>query len=149
MRAQTACSRDDPVPKLGPATRIVAWACSGWLSTNPGSARQAENNPFPKPVRSTCLSHSAGMIWSVSTSERSRGTAVPVTVRMGSMSVQLLWGGESAGHGGGGGDGGGHEVGAATGALAALEVAVRRRRAALARAPLVRVHGQAPRAPRL
>src|SRR5438477_6021721 len=148
-RAHTACSREEPVPKLGPATRIVAPACSGRLRTKVGSARQAENSPSPKPVRSTLLSHSAGMIWSVSTSERSSGTAVPVTVLVGSMSVQLLWGGEAAGDGRSRGDGRGHQVGAPAGALTALEVAVRRRCAALARAQLVGVHGQAHRAARL
>ena len=43
----------------------------------------ARTGPAPKPVRSTRLSQSLGMIWSVSTSERSSGTAVPVTMRDG------------------------------------------------------------------
>ena len=55
------------------------------LSTKSRSSRQVENRPWPKPVRSTRLSHSAGMIWSVSTSERSSGTAVPGTMRTGFM----------------------------------------------------------------
>ena len=46
-------------------------------------------------------------------------------------------------HRGGGGDRGRHQVGAAALALAALEVAVGGRRAALARGELVRVHAQA------
>jgi hypothetical protein len=79
--AHTACSREEPVPKFAPATRIVAPACSCLFSTNDGSSRHSENRPFSKPVRSTCLSQSLGMIWSVSTSERSSGTAVPWTMR--------------------------------------------------------------------
>src|SRR5215210_9573179 len=87
------------------------------------------------------------MIWSVSTSERSRGTAVPVMVRTASMGgSELLGGGEVAGDGGGGGDGGGDQVGAPAPALAALEVAVGRGRGPLARAQLVGVHPQAHRA---
>ena len=54
----------------------VAPACSARLSTKSGSSRHSENRPAPKPVRSTRFSQSDGMIWSVSTSVRSRGTAV-------------------------------------------------------------------------
>src|SRR3712207_7950353 len=40
--AQQACSREEPVPKSGPATRIDASAYCGWLSTKSGSfLRQA------------------------------------------------------------------------------------------------------------
>jgi hypothetical protein len=42
-----------------------------------GRRATCENRPFSKPVRSTRLSHSAGMIWSVSTSLRSSGTPRP------------------------------------------------------------------------
>src|SRR5688572_2941725 len=118
--AHTACSRDEPVPKLGPATRILAPAKRSSLSTKLRSSRHSENRPFSKPVRSTCLSQSEGMIWSVSTSDRSSGTARPLTIRTARMVSSLLpnWflqifgGGEVAGDGGGGGDGGGDEVGA-------------------------------------
>ena len=54
-------------------------AYSGWFRTKARSSRHSEKRPAPNPVRSTRLSQSDGMIWSVSTSERSRGTARPVT----------------------------------------------------------------------
>src|SRR5882672_9972656 len=127
MIAHTACSRDEPVPKFGPATRIPAPAKRSSFRTKLRSSRHDENRPLPKPVRSTRLSHSAGMIWSVSTSERSSGTAVPCTMRTGftagSSALQVGGGGEATAHRGGGGDGGGDQVGAAAPALAALEVA--------------------------
>src|SRR6202042_2375720 len=113
MSAHTACSREDPVPKLCPATKMVAPTYSGWLRTKSRSSRHSEKSPAPKPVRSTRLSQSDGMIWSVSTSERSRGTARPVTTVTGFIgaprSVQVVGGGEVAGHGGGGGHGGGDQ----------------------------------------
>ena len=80
MIAHTACSRLEPVPKLGPPMRMLAPAKRSSLRTKLRSSRHDENRPLPKPVRSTRLSHSAGMIWSVSTSERSSGTAVPWTI---------------------------------------------------------------------
>ncbi len=80
--AQTACSRDEPQPKLAPATRTLAWSAPGWLRTNSGSSRQAPNRPGANPVRSTRLSQAAGMIWSVSTSRRSSARARPVTCWM-------------------------------------------------------------------
>src|SRR3954447_22783911 len=119
--AHTACSRDEPTPNAGPATRIEApWYCS-WLSTKLRSSRHVENSPFSKPVRSTRLSHSAGMIWSVSTSLRFSGTPRPWMISTVFMS-QVLRGGEVAGDRRGGGDGGGHQVRASTAALASLEV---------------------------
>ncbi len=133
----------------------------GWWRrrTRAGSGRSRgrratpQNRPAPNPVRSTRLSQSDGMIWSVSTSERSRGTARPVTTRDGlplrAPGVASPGGGEVAGDGGGGRHGGGHEVGAPAPALASLEVPVRGRRAALAHGELVGVHGQAHRAARL
>src|SRR6202023_1413209 len=153
--AHTACSRDDPVPKSVPATRIVAPVYCGWLSTNEGSSRQAANRPSPKPARLTRLRYSAGMIWSVSTLVCRSGTARPVWVVNGSMGavscyrstgLQVGGGGEVAGDGGGGGDRGRDQVGARALALAALAVAVGGRRAALAGGELVRVHAQAHRA---
>src|SRR5499427_6049395 len=139
------------MPKSGPATRTVAPAASGWLSTNPGSARQAANRPSPKPVRVTRLRYSAGMIWSVSTLARRNDTARPVCVMNGCKALLLLQitrsqvgrGGEPAGHRGGGGDLRRDQVGAGALALAALEVPVGRGRAALAGRQLVRVHAQA------
>src|ERR1700739_2391764 len=129
MSAQTACSRDDPIPKSVPASRIVALSYWGWLSTSPGSARQAANRPSPKPIRLTRLRYSAGMIWSVSTLVRRSGSARPVWVTNGSIaaiSFSSNIGGrrEVAGHGGGHGHRGRDQMGTAALALAALEVAV-------------------------
>ena len=62
---------------------MVAPTNSGLLRTKSRSSRHSENRPAPKPVRSTRLSQSEGMIWSVSTSVRSRGTARPVTTTTG------------------------------------------------------------------
>src|SRR5262245_3261076 len=139
MIAQTACSRDEPVPKFGPASRILAAANRSSLRTKLRSSRQAAKRPLPKPVRSTLLSQEAGMIWSVSTSERSRGTARPVTTRTACIVVpswdgrgwevcgsEVLGAGEVTGHRRGGGHGRRHEVRAPARALAALEVAVGR-----------------------
>ena len=58
---------------------MVAPACSSRLRTKSRSSRHSLNSPAPNPVRSTRLSQSDGMIWSVSTSDRSSGTARPVT----------------------------------------------------------------------
>ena len=62
MMAHTACSREEPVPKLVPANKMVAPAKRSSLSTKLRSSRQAENSPTPNPVRSTRLSQAAGMI---------------------------------------------------------------------------------------
>src|SRR5579884_3375058 len=135
------------MPKFGPATRIVAPAYSGRLRTKSGSfSRQLEKRPAPKPVRSTRFSQKAGMIWSVSTSARSSGAAVPVITRTGCISAQLRRRREGAGNGRRGGDGRRHQVRAAAASLAALEVAVAGRGAALARRHLVRVHAEEHRA---
>ena len=88
--AQTACSRDEPVPKSGPATRMLAPSRAGSFRTNDGSSRQAANRPFSKPVRLTCLSQTAGMIWSVSTLLRRSGRARPVCVVNASMTNDSL-----------------------------------------------------------
>jgi len=75
----------------GPTARARATSpCRSWVrppgSRPPGSAPGEHEGrvlapfgeePLPKPVRSTRLSQSLGMIWSVSTSERSSGTALP------------------------------------------------------------------------
>src|SRR4029453_10039260 len=146
--AQTACCRDEPVPKFGPATRMLAPECAGSLSTKAGSSRQALNNPSSKPVRVIRFRYTAGMIWSVSTSERRSGMTVPVWVVNLSMAVplQISRVGEPAGHRGGGGDLRRDQVGTPTAALPALEVAVGRGGRALARTERVRVHAQAHRA---
>src|SRR3954468_20391430 len=104
--AHTACSREEPVPKSGPATRIEASAYCGRLSTNSGSFfRHATNRPSSNPVRVIRLRYSAGMIWSVSTLLRRSGAAVPVWVVKASMRVRLRpgWRGVVGVGGGGGG----------------------------------------------
>src|SRR3954452_13336027 len=108
------------------------------------------------------------MIWSVSTSPRSSTLTGPAIVRTGSMSVTsagrsdprsdvgrgrpaLVPGpdvDEAALDGGRGGHLGRDEVRAPSAALAALEVAVRGRSAALAGRQDVGVHPEAHRAPR-
>ena len=124
--AHTACSRDDPTPNADPATSTLAPAKRSSLSTKSRSSRHVANRPFSNPVRSMRFSQSAGMIWSVSTSERRSGSPVPemtctascvpcmqrvpfsaalVAARSRSQS-QILRGGEVAGDGRGGGDGG-------------------------------------------
>src|SRR3954452_14715777 len=88
------------------------------------------------------------MIWSVSTSARSSTLTAPFTCLTGSMSAPGPDVDEAALDGGGGGHLRGDQVGAAAAALAALEVAVRRRGAALAGREDVGVHPQAHRAAR-
>ena len=75
--AHTACSRDDPTPNADPATITVAPAKRSSFSTKLRSSRHVANRPFSNPVRSMRFSQSAGMIWSVSTSERRSGRPVP------------------------------------------------------------------------
>src|SRR5690606_20785203 len=95
------------------------------------------------------------MIWSVSTLARSSGATRPVWVVkafiVGSSSGfrQFAYIDKMAGHRRCRGHRRAHQVGAATGALAALEIAVGGGRAMLAAAQLVRVHRQAHRAARL
>src|SRR3712207_3792052 len=162
--AQQACSREEPVPKSGPATRTDASAYCGWLSTKSGSfLRQATNRPSSNPVRVIRFRYSAGMIWSVSTALRRSGAAVPVCVVKASMALrapvrsdggrdggvgQVGGGGQLPGQRGGRGDRRGHQVGASALALPALEVAVAGRGRPLPRLELVGVHTQAHRAPR-
>src|SRR3546814_5639262 len=66
-KAQAACSRLDPQPKLSPAMRIGAAANSGSEKMFPGSFLTASKAPRPRPSRVTVLSQWAGMMTSVST----------------------------------------------------------------------------------
>src|SRR5271166_87637 len=135
MSAQTACSRDDPVPKSGPATNTDPLSNGDRLRMKDGSVRHAANNPSSNPVRVTRFKKTAGMIWSVSTFDRRSGTPIPVWVWKASIAVLLIQVGRSgqrATHGGRGGHGRRRQMRAAALALAALEVAVRSRRTALA-----------------
>mmetsp|Transcript_4939 Transcript_4939/g.16491 ORF Transcript_4939/g.16491 Transcript_4939/m.16491 type:complete len:211 (+) Transcript_4939:630-1262(+) len=90
-----ACSRDEPHPKFGPATRIHAsWYC-GWLRTKSSFGR-AISGPIvatstglwyrisakaakPSPVLLIVLRNSFGMIRSVSTFGMFSGAAAPRT----------------------------------------------------------------------
>src|SRR5829696_1723590 len=148
VRAQTACSRDEPMPKLGPVTRMLAPANSGRLSTKSGSvSRQAEKQPTPNPVRSTRFSHEAGMIWSVSTSLRSNGAAVPRITLIGSIALpQFSRRRERSSDRRSGRHGRRDKMRPPTRPLPAFEIPVRRRGASLARSQLVRIHTQAHRA---
>src|SRR3984893_16457794 len=127
----------------------VAPAASGRFSTNSGSARQAANSPSAKPARLTRFRYSAGMIWSVSTLLRRSDTARPLWVTNGSIGTALLSrsqvgrGGEAAGDGGRRRDLGRPQMRPGALALAALEVAVGRRRTALTGVHGVRIHAQA------
>src|SRR5512141_285459 len=86
------------------------------------------------------------MIWSVSTLLRRSGTPMPVWVVNASMSgLQVGGRAEGAADRGCRSDRHRHQMRAATLALASLEVAVGRRRAALLRGELVGVHAQAHR----
>ena len=53
VSAQTACSRDDPVPKSGPATRTEPRRHGSLLRMKSGSARHPAKSPSSKPVRVT------------------------------------------------------------------------------------------------
>src|SRR5258707_10531587 len=83
------------------------------------------------------------MIWSVSTLARSSGATRPFSKVNLSISSPLANVDEVPGDRGRRGHLRAHEVGPAAGALAALEIAVRGRSAALARLEPVRVHAQA------
>src|SRR5216110_489354 len=140
--AQTACSREDPHPKFGPVTRIVAPCASGRLSSKSGSARQSKKRLAPNPVRSTPLRNCFGMIWSVSTSRRGNAVAFPRWRTKGVTDSPSAHVHEMSLDSGGGRHRGTHEVRAATAALAPLEIAVGRGGATLPRAQHVGVHAE-------
>src|ERR1700744_2712477 len=110
--------------------------------------RQSKKRKSPYPVRSIRLRNCLGMIWSVSTSARSRWLTPPAITVIGSMCSVLPVADVDEVPG----DRGGcrhlrrDEVGAAAAPLAALEVAVRGRGAALAGGEDVGVHAEAHRA---
>src|SRR5205085_1943318 len=86
------------------------------------------------------------MIWSVSTSRRGNAVAFPRWRTKGVTASPSAHIHEPAFDRGGGRHRGTHEVRAPAAALAALEIAVRRCRTALARAEYVGIHAEAPRA---
>src|SRR2546423_8663969 len=59
-RAQVACSREDPHPKLAPATSTEAPANSGRFSSKSGAWRQSKNRNGPYPVRSILFRNCLG-----------------------------------------------------------------------------------------
>jgi hypothetical protein len=84
-KAQAACSRLEPQPKLSPAIRIgepLKVSLSNRLS---GSVRSDSNAPRPSPSRLIVFSHLAGMITSVSMFLRPNGMARPSMWFTGSM----------------------------------------------------------------
>src|SRR5258708_31540199 len=89
------------------------------------------------------------MIWSVSTLARSSATAKPVCRMNGCMLLDLPDVDEPTSQRRRGCHGRTDQVGAAAGALATFEIAIRRRRAALAGFESIIVHAQAHRAARL
>ena len=109
---------------------------------------QSKNRYWPKPVRSMRLRNCLGMIWSVSTSSRSRTATRPVMVSMAlsGHGAPLADVDEVALDRGGGGHLRADEVGAGAAALAALEVAVRGARDTLAGGGDVGVRPEAHRA---
>ena len=88
--AQAACSRDDPAPKLAPASSTIRPAISGRLRTKSArgvpspSYRQSANRPSPIPDLPVPLRNRAGMIWSVSTLSTGSGMSLLVKGRSGS-----------------------------------------------------------------
>src|SRR2546421_2775071 len=103
-----------------------AFSSKSGLGVPSSRKRQSKKRNSPNPVRSTRLRNCLGMIWSVSTSSRSRALTPPWTIVVGSMSGHLRGPvadvDEAALDGGGGRHLGRDQVGAPAPALAALEV---------------------------
>ena len=153
--AHTACSRDEPTPNAGPATRMLARAYRSSLSTKLRSSFHVENRPLLEagaldPLEPVGGDDLVGV--DVGALQRHPGAGDDVDglhradLHVVSTCRQIGGCAERALHRGGGGDGGGDEVGAAAPALAAFEVAVARARRPLAGSELVGVHRQAHRA---
>ena len=148
-RAQTACSRDEPVPKFGP----------GDEDGRPGVVRVVEDEvrarratPRRARLRNPCARCASAIRSGLSGRCRRRsgraGPRVPVTIRTGSIAHAPRSAGvaKRPSDRGGRGHGRRDEMGAAATALTALEVAVGGRGAALAGRELVGVHAEAHRA---
>src|SRR5258708_18779767 len=128
-----------------------------FLSLPSALKRISANRCLPKPVRLIDFRKFFGMILSVSMLIAGSGAATPVSwVNLSTASLlyvtllhQVAHIGEVPGDRGGGGHRRAHQMGAPAVALAALEIAVRRRGAALARLEPVGVHGEAHRTTRL
>src|SRR5208282_3804280 len=94
--AQGACSREEPQPKLWPATMIDALRCAGLLRTKSGCSdpssryRISANSPSPSPVRLIVLRYCLGMIMSVSMLSIASGAATPVNVVNLSIAFRLF-----------------------------------------------------------
>src|SRR5205807_10236277 len=93
LSAHGACSREEPQPKLSPATRILALRYADLLSTKSGFSlpssryRFSANRPLPSPVRLIVLRYCLGMIMSVSTLIIFSGAAPPSSTVNFSMTV--------------------------------------------------------------
>src|SRR6266853_4906448 len=152
-----ACSREDPQPKLIPATSTEAPSYTFWLKGCSGSCLRASSKAWsPSPSLVTVLRNRAGMIRSVSMSLPGTGIARPATCRR-ALSVialsparrleHLPHVGDRAVERGRRGHGGAHEQSPPGGAaLAPDEVTVAGGRAHLAAPELVVVHAEAHRA---
>src|SRR5258705_555602 len=155
-----ACSREDPQPKLIPATSTEAPSYTFWLKGCSGSCLRASSKAWsPSPSLVTVLRNRAGMIRSVSMSLPGTGIARPATCRR-ALSVialsparrlqHLPHVGDRAVERGRRGHGGAHEQSPPGGAaLSPDEVAVAGGRAPLAAPQLVVVHAQAHLAARV
>src|SRR5262245_7616956 len=132
-------------------------AYSGRFNTNWGrgapasSKRKSWNNRCPQPSPRLRHRKRAGMIWSVSIFGTAKGAATACNGANGSMSWphQLTHVGELAGYRGGGRHRWAQKMGARALALAANEIAVGGRCAAIARRHQIAVHADAHGAARL
>mmetsp|Transcript_1696 Transcript_1696/g.4479 ORF Transcript_1696/g.4479 Transcript_1696/m.4479 type:complete len:431 (+) Transcript_1696:272-1564(+) len=90
-RAQGACSRLEPQPKLSRATRMEAERKAGWLRTKEGISAPSEvkrissKRFLPRPVRLIVLRNCLGMSMSVSTFAMGSGATTPSTQVKGIM----------------------------------------------------------------
>src|SRR5258708_8681676 len=147
MSAHGACSREEPQPKFLRPSRIVASLKRGWFSTNCGSLRHSANRPWAKPVRLIEARYCFGMIWSVSTFALSSSITRPFsTVNFSIALAPAPDVDEVAGNRCRGSHHRAHQVRAAARALAALEIAVGGRGAALAGFQPVGIHAETHRA---
>src|SRR5213080_1718309 len=96
LSAHGACSREEPQPKLSPATRILALRYADLLSTKSGFSlpssryRFSAKRPLPSPVRLIVLRYCLGMIMSVSTLIIFSGAATPSNLVNFSMGAARL-----------------------------------------------------------
>src|SRR5215831_7769651 len=152
--AHTAASREEPQPKFSAATTIRAPRYGGWFRmksgrSDPSALKRTSWNrkrEYSGTLRSLRRKR-AGMTRSVSTLGRSIGSPTAVSFVNGSTSgSERPHVGEPGGDRGGRGHRRRHQMSARALALAPLEVAIRRRRHALAGGRRLAVHPDAHRA---